>query len=658
MSYIITLTDGTLVTLIPDDTVNTTALPVNLFGRGYVNYGMALNENFVYMLEHFSDGTSPANPLHGQLWYNNSEDVLYLRSVNNLWVPIQVQNQPDLSEITVVDGMGHAAELDGTGNLYLQANSPSIGFLTAFADPLSSGTIVASIELTSGGVLQITPGLHVIGSEIIQGSLSVSGATTTGSLTVVNSTTTNTLNVTGSETITGNSAITGMLTVGGAANFGFNGLFVASNISALTYGGQDGAVLQHDGILYLTRTETSDYAEIDFDDGTGVQGSIKLTNVGTTGWNSGATNPYVLVIKNGLEVDGNELVTGNLTVLGNIINGSGGAYLPLTGGTLTGNLILNDANIVLNNANHPTIELIGTSAGGTINGQATLALIVDSYTGVLTHYINSGGDHVLYMGTFGDAMFSVNMSANMIESFIPWVHDNTLEIWNTGGDPSLGLFNHSGTASTGGPTLMLCDPGTTGHAISGGWAMGMSMQGDNTNGGSPAAPNNYYLTWGNFAGGTGQPTDNLMSLSPIGVLDVSGGINTYGAVVCASVSAAGEVTAGGNMACTGQIAIGSTVIADGNFANSLSSPGYQKLPGGMIMQWGVNNSAGNPGANVTFPIAFPNACLNIQATADDPTSLNHIDVPGGSITSSGFNLVNSGPDTGRTDGASWFAIGY
>lgn len=40
-----------------------------------------------------------------------------------------------------------------------------------------------------------------------------------------------------------------------------------------------------------------------------------------------------------------------------------------------------------------------------------------------------------------------------------------------------------------------------------------------------------------------------------------------------------------------------------------SANGYQKLPSGMIIQWG-SFSSGNP-STATFPIAFPNACLNV-----------------------------------------------
>jgi hypothetical protein len=56
--------------------------------------------------------------------------------------------------------------------------------------------------------------------------------------------------------------------------------------------------------------------------------------------------------------------------------------------------------------------------------------------------------------------------------------------------------------------------------------------------------------------------------------------------------------------------IGAASVAD--FANSLAENGYQKLPGGLIMQWGRAETDGT----VTFPIPFPSAVYNVQATTN------------------------------------------
>lgn len=46
----------------------------------------------------------------------------------------------------------------------------------------------------------------------------------------------------------------------------------------------------------------------------------------------------------------------------------------------------------------------------------------------------------------------------------------------------------------------------------------------------------------------------------------------------------------------------------------MSNPGYQKLPGGMIWQFGVDTV--NNSKTITFPIAFPNNIFSISAVVD------------------------------------------
>ncbi|KVN50005.1 hypothetical protein WK15_05865 [Burkholderia ubonensis] len=56
------------------------------------------------------------------------------------------------------------------------------------------------------------------------------------------------------------------------------------------------------------------------------------------------------------------------------------------------------------------------------------------------------------------------------------------------------------------------------------------------------------------------------------------------------------------------------VVISGQAAGALLTNGYQKLPSGLILQWGsvVINASGV--ANVTFPIAFPNQQIGAVAT--------------------------------------------
>lgn len=73
MSYTITKSDGSLLTTIADYKTDTTT-SLSLPGRGVVNYGQMISENFVYLLENFSGPTPPVDPLIGQFWFHTSDN--------------------------------------------------------------------------------------------------------------------------------------------------------------------------------------------------------------------------------------------------------------------------------------------------------------------------------------------------------------------------------------------------------------------------------------------------------------------------------------------------------------------------------------------------------------------------------------------------------
>ncbi|WP_250112639.1 gp53-like domain-containing protein [Escherichia coli] len=55
----------------------------------------------------------------------------------------------------------------------------------------------------------------------------------------------------------------------------------------------------------------------------------------------------------------------------------------------------------------------------------------------------------------------------------------------------------------------------------------------------------------------------------------------------------------------------------GSFMLSASVPGYQKLPSGLIIQWGPIDVPLTSQDTVTyFPIAFPNRCLRVLVSQD------------------------------------------
>lgn len=87
----------------------------------------------------------------------------------------------------------------------------------------------------------------------------------------------------------------------------------------------------------------------------------------------------------------------------------------------------------------------------------------------------------------------------------------------------------------------------------------------------------------------------------------------------------------------------STKAATTAFANpgsSLAASGYQKLPSGLILQWGSFTSSGAGTSSVSFPIAFPTACrqvfpvLTYGGAGTPPT----VTLASGSYSTTGFNV--------------------
>ena len=72
----ITLTSGTLLAAVPENSTNTTAASISLFGRGVTTYGEGIQNNIVHILENFAGGSQPVQPIVGQLWFDTSQGSL------------------------------------------------------------------------------------------------------------------------------------------------------------------------------------------------------------------------------------------------------------------------------------------------------------------------------------------------------------------------------------------------------------------------------------------------------------------------------------------------------------------------------------------------------------------------------------------------------
>lgn len=136
-------------------------------------------------------------------------------------------------------------------------------------------------------------------------------------------------------------------------------------------------------------------------------------------------------------------------------------------------------------------------------------------------------------------------------------------------------------------------------------------------------------------------------------------LTAFAREVLAQTDAAGVLSKLGlGEAAKRNVGTGANQIPDmGSFMLSASVPGYQKLPSGLIIQWGPIDVPLTSQDTVTyFPIAFPNRCLRVFATQDyTPGSANV-----GYIACAGYNqdpvkFISRAGVPGI--GASFFALG-
>jgi hypothetical protein len=82
MAYILNKTNGSVVAVVQDASLDTTT-DLTFLGRNYAGYGEIQNENFLKLLENFSNSTEPPKPIEGQLWYDSTNDRINLYNGNS-----------------------------------------------------------------------------------------------------------------------------------------------------------------------------------------------------------------------------------------------------------------------------------------------------------------------------------------------------------------------------------------------------------------------------------------------------------------------------------------------------------------------------------------------------------------------------------------------
>jgi hypothetical protein len=84
MPYTINKYNGSVVATVADGTIDSTT-DLKLIGKNYAGYGEVQNENFLFLLENFANGTQPPKPIPGQLWFDTANSKLKFYDNGKKW---------------------------------------------------------------------------------------------------------------------------------------------------------------------------------------------------------------------------------------------------------------------------------------------------------------------------------------------------------------------------------------------------------------------------------------------------------------------------------------------------------------------------------------------------------------------------------------------
>ena len=596
MAYTITLTNGNILTAVPDTQLVTAYGGLNLIGKNYAGFGTAFNDDLVHMVEHFANSVPPVNPFIGQIWYDTVSNTI------NFWdgtqfKPISVITSGPTPPINPQQGDEWYDSINEqlyiwNGFSWGLIGPPSVGGVkegfVVGTYPTNDGNIYYLQLYANNELLGIVSSVNLINPEFVGfGNIRPGWNFVTNPESIPSIIESGIYNV--SKITLGNDDQMGFLTDGydnGIIQINGGNVLIATNgnAAANTAAHTEWANGNIEGIVYVNTLFANNYGNLPISV-PGVSGEFIFNNNSVFAATPDLVYSGGVIIVNTLSVNANAGIGGQLQshTFDTISAAAIGTSLTV-GSTLqvTGNVI---GNLNLTNALNADI----------VNATTYLNLPTLSVPGVGGEYIYNNGS-----GGFAAASDLVYSGGVII---ITELSVNTAA--------SIGSTLQSDTLIT----LAGAEIGTT-----------LRVGGTTT------------LNFGT-AGQFAMPT-------------TSGTVN--GAALLTTAA--------------GSTYWGSTNIA--SFTNNaFTTNGYQTLPGGLIMQWGIfTNAGGGASGTISFTspnINFPNACLNVVVGiayqgSEGPGGGNHVAVIGVTAISSG-SFSWQGGEEDQVDGAShayWFAIGY
>lgn len=104
MAYTLKLTNGKILLTLPDQQYDSITTSLTLIGKNVNAYGTDINQNYIRILENFSNTSAPRAPLVGQIWYDYAEQRLKVYTNNFEWKPIGGPTIAPAQPLTLVPG--------------------------------------------------------------------------------------------------------------------------------------------------------------------------------------------------------------------------------------------------------------------------------------------------------------------------------------------------------------------------------------------------------------------------------------------------------------------------------------------------------------------------------------------------------------------------